>query len=676
MKRIATASIIAASLLAAGAAGAAPVVITANADTYVKLENKEGYGTLTQISVNKAGDGAGGDTRKGVIEFLKPDATPVRTASLALDVLGFADPGSLTSATFLVWGVKEVAGCAEDFNESSADYRSFPYFDSSGDGVINSGSCLYDGNLANVDASPLGTFTVKSTDVGKTVTFSSQALIDFINSDTNGVITIAITSGTNSSSLVTTFAAKEHATRSPARLSLDPVGRLSLTDSEAFAGALSTNADGSKHFEGTLSIPVAVGQRVTLPFASVDMTFDSSGDLQAINGSVGYPELPAGPLFDGLGAFEPTSMSGPALLIGYDTPDAFDFDAADYLGLPLSPTTKYFYFLKQDGVSIEWGPLTASTPGAGAALLALAPSEPSIFFYSDQLFDDPVGGVAVGVSGGNAIHFTPANTDFVETQMKSFDGDLFFGAALAFPTPIPNVSFTVEGGMTANVDNVQLTSGNFAKPADIKKLGANAEFGLEAALGEFVTLSYHLGDATVYYDRGGSQLTFAGEVDPDDLFGLAFQPDGRLRVAGHLDGDDSKSFLVFDGKVKFPLVKQEIDAYVRLTKSSGTISGKAKFAGTTVSVSGEVHKSYAKFKGKVSHNFNAYVGKVKTTIEASIDTRNTQVGFGVEAKFCTPNWLGIDSCDSIGGDAEVNGSGQIRVCVDVPGYGDACSTLN
>lgn len=668
MKRIAILPILAASLLAAGAARAETSILTPSDDTYVRLDNGNGYGKEGQLAVNKVNNGASGKNRKAILEFANPGGGHVRSASLSLRVIGFSDPGSLTSAEFMVWGVRDgMSGCAESFNEGSAKNSTFPYLDKSPDGVQNEHDCLHDGDPSMTgNAEPLGTFTVLKTDVGQTVTFSSPALADFLNRDTNGIVTLAITADTNHSSLVTTFAAKEHSVGQPPKLTVERGALVRIAD----VPDATPNGDGSFHFEGDLTLPLSQGTTLTLPGANVDMTFDASGDLHTISGTVGFPELPGMGLFSSLGDL---SSSGPALQIGYDYPAAFN-----NLDLPLNDGERYFYFLQQSGASMEWGPLSVSSPDAGSTLIALEPVAPALFFYTDQLLpESPITSVSLGVSGSNTIEFRPWYAEGVESKLKRFDGDLYLGGSLLLPTEIPSVDVALTGDVTVNVDDDAFTSGN---PVGwIEDLGANGEVALEAGLGVF-SLSYSMGEASVRYHRGGTPwIAFSGVVDPDDISGLPFLPAGSMHASGYLSGDVASSFLEVDGKIDFPgkFVLQEIRGTVRVDKDGGRFDGTVRFLGTSVSVRGPVFTTHALFDGEISHTFNAYAGKVKASISADFDSRKEKVDLHCSTKYCVKNpFTGKDECATVGGDVSLTSSGRIRICATIPGLGQVCDTLN
>ena len=128
-----------------------------------------------------------------------------------------------------IWGLND--GVAnEDFDETTANYNTFaPPFDDSGDGTDNSTTWLFDGSPGG-NAQALGTINVSSSDLNSTVTFSNQALMDFINADTNDTVTFLITRAVDDITFNSGFASKEHS------LLIGP--RLDLTYPAAPGGAI------------------------------------------------------------------------------------------------------------------------------------------------------------------------------------------------------------------------------------------------------------------------------------------------------------------------------------------------------------------------------------------------------------------------------------------------------
>lgn len=183
--------------------------ITATDDTHIRYNSTEVNGGSSTIFVKNAGTTTS-NTRQGIVEFDVTTGTKVENASIYLDVAGY-NMGSYNLSLpeytyFWVWGVKD-STTSEDLNESTATYSTYSsLLDSSTDGVIN----------GNVEA--LGSFRVYSTDLNGTVSFTSTALVDFINADTNGKVTILLTRDNNNSYLNTHFASTEHTTLEGPRL--------------------------------------------------------------------------------------------------------------------------------------------------------------------------------------------------------------------------------------------------------------------------------------------------------------------------------------------------------------------------------------------------------------------------------------------------------------------------
>jgi hypothetical protein len=457
------------------------------------------------------------------------------------------------------------------------------------------------------------------------------------------------------------------------------IGQLSLADYQASATQVGPN---TWHYIGTLHIPVMMGM-VDVPGANVDMTFNAQGVLQTISGTVGFPTLPPIGNMRYLGAM---SSTGPSLQIGYDYPAAFNT-----LDLPLNSAVRYFYFKQQSGASVTWGPLTVEAPGTGATMFALEPFAPTVFFYTDQLLpQSPIQSVSVGVSGTNAIPFTPEYTWGVEGQMpRNLLGNLYLGGSVNIPTEIPEVDVNVAGDMTLGTREASFATN---APDWLQFLGINGDVSLQAGLGP-VSLDFFLGGATLLYQRGTApSVAFSGTVDPDQLLGMPFGPKYSMQAAGFLSKNLAASHLDLQGEMVFPsalasqksFLKQTVNAAVHVDSSGVTIDGTAKFIGTTVNVSGGVYaangnrnNTYAVFDGSISHSFNAYIGKIKATITASFDTRHSDVDVSAKLQFCVKNIItGHWACDSIGGSASVNGNGNIRVCANVPGFGQACDTLD
>jgi len=652
------------TVISAGALAHAET-LTPTHDTFIKTDGSGPYGSSATINTKFALTSLT-NNRYGLVRFSHSSTAPVSEASLELTVANFSTTllGSNT-AHIAVWGIVDGWGCGEAFNEDNATDATLSAVLTSY--VVDpSSACLYDGNANTEDKQPLGHITVDQSQVGQTISFTSDALVKFIEANRNGRITFLLEQELDIDSPVTKFASKEHTSLAPPTLHVEHVGVLELANLPAGS---TQNPDGSWHFEGDLPIPVAGGLSVTAPDAIVDMTFDGNGELATITGTVALPELPASGLWNGLG---PMTSTANYVQIGYDYPANF---VPSEMNIPIDETLRYFHFVEQSGASVEWGHVSAETPNAGATLLALDPKSPSVFFYSDQLFGDSgLEALSVGISGGNNIAFEPAYEAGVEAQMTSFDGDAYLGGTLSFDTSIPGVEISVTGGATVDVDDAKFVSG--LGSGWIKDLGINGDVYLELGFTPF-TLSYWLGGGTFRYaNRSNDWIAFSGIIDPDDIHGLPAKPKGYAQIAGYVTQNLTNSFIDIEGELQFgtSFAQQKIEASLHIAHDPngwyGELEGSAKFVGTKVDVYGSVHPGYAVFSGSITHKWDFAIGKVEAIVGASFDSRNTEVDLNAKLKFC-----GAGSCDSVGGSVSLNGSGQIRVCANVPGYGTTCDTL-
>ncbi|MEZ4315435.1 MAG: hypothetical protein R3F14_46045, partial [Polyangiaceae bacterium] len=225
----------------------------------------------------------------------------------------------------------------------------------------------------------------------------------------------------------------------------------------------------------------------------------------------------------------------------------------------------------------------------------------------------------------------------------------------------------------------------------IQALGANAGATASFSVGVF-SLSYDVAAASVLYRRDDPSVAFSATYDPSlpgsSLSGLPFNLKGSsAHLAGYVTNSASQSFFDVDGDLLFgtaqtpKFAKQTITGKAHLTGNGATFSGKAKFAGTTVNVSGSVYKTYAAFSGSIDHNWGVQISGVgvnlKTTLTTSFDSRGSAVSLSATAQVCgnVPGVLG--GCDSIGiKELSVTSSGHLRICVNVPVEGEKCDTLD
>lgn len=191
--------------------------ITASQDVYVRMDEPTTNYNNTNIAVRKVNDGTSGKNNKAILQFEYQYGPYLNDAALLLDLKIF---NSSAAQTIRVWGVLD-GYTLEDFDEAATTYNNWTgIFDSSGDGTNNNLNRLHDGNPSNTGgAAALGSFSVNGSDVGGTISFTSDALVDFVQSDTNGKLTILLTASSNNDEAVK-FAANEDTTYSGPRLHL------------------------------------------------------------------------------------------------------------------------------------------------------------------------------------------------------------------------------------------------------------------------------------------------------------------------------------------------------------------------------------------------------------------------------------------------------------------------
>lgn len=659
---------VAAVLVAAGTARADTV--SANRDTYVRANNKGPYGTEAHISVtaNKADS----EVRKGLIGFSMAKGSVNSAVDAKLDLTVSEWDGKDASATFLVYGLRDVWAALGDaafcfaennFTENykyNHEYLSF--LDGSDGGVVANTPCVF-------DRRPLGTLTVTKDKLGKTVSFSNHALLRFLQEDANGIVSfLLVRSATDKGGSRVGFASREHGSLPAPRLTWTKSRGIELAD---MSGATVTNGGKTVAYRGELRIPVASGATVTVPGADVSMTFDAAGDLLTLSGTVGFPTLPDQGLLSRLGSGEST---GPSLQIGYDYAAAFNGTAQ----LPLSPTTKYFYFRERSGASVTFGPISASSPDAGETLIALDTLAPALLFHSDQLGGSVVlDSVRLGVSGRNTIPFSPSVTRWVESYMTSFDGDLYIGGSGSIPTSIPGLFVTVDGALTADTNVAAFPTGNWART-----IGGNVDTGIEASVGVFA-VSFPVGQASLLYraqgEGGWPSFAFSGEAWLPKFPGMPFRMEGKAKAAGYITGHDSgrASFIRVEGKFRpgTGFVKHDLEGTLVLGGTQGSFSGKATFGGKKMSVSGDVTASHVKLTGSMSDSFNFQAGKIKVAISATFDTRGSgEVSVGASAKYCDSTF-GAGCVGASVDEVTVQSNGSVRVCVKIKDVGRTCQTL-
>lgn len=186
--------------------GATTVTLEPVVDTYVREGSGVQNSAWGQFGVT--------DLHHGLLRFERPiaDATG---ATLQLTVGTMQNDGE-----FYIWGLKD-SGDAEVFDPATITYADLPFLDRyATTRTTEDLNYLHDsdGNDDN-HAQPLGVVNITSAQAGTTVSFSNQALIDFINADADGNVSFLIVRGNGSG--WSTFIANEHATLAPPQLTLD-----------------------------------------------------------------------------------------------------------------------------------------------------------------------------------------------------------------------------------------------------------------------------------------------------------------------------------------------------------------------------------------------------------------------------------------------------------------------
>ena len=150
----------------------------------------------------------------------------------------------------------------------------------------------------------------------------------------------------------------------------------------------------------------------------------------------------------------------------------------------------------------------------------------------------------------------------------------------------------------------------------------------------------------------------------------------KSRTGRRIPGqDDAPNFFYLEGELDLgtPFAQQRVEGAVEISEDGGWFDGTARFGGTSMGVEGEFTKDWIRLEGDISHSWNINAGKIKVTVEAEFDSRDTGVDLDARIQFCED--AVTSSCDSIGGSVSLNGDGDIRVCASVPGVGSRCDIL-
>lgn len=179
--------------------------VEAVADTYVKLGGTSAdtiYGTNTTIETANDGGTFGlpkTDDRYSLIRFdLTAFTTPFTAGSVSLNLEKTAGP----AADFVVFGIADL-GADEFFDETTYTFNTSAY------AITTNGGAVTEGGLNKANLLELGTFS--STLTSESISFSSTALVDFLNDDTNNMAAFIIYQSTQNKT-TRSFASREHAT--------------------------------------------------------------------------------------------------------------------------------------------------------------------------------------------------------------------------------------------------------------------------------------------------------------------------------------------------------------------------------------------------------------------------------------------------------------------------------
>ena len=177
----------------------ASTITTANgvgADTHItRSDPNSNFGSEDHFSI-KNDSGTGDVDRKGYIRFdVGCLSNAISSATLSLTFVTAA-AGSANTNTFNVFGLSNEDG--DLWSESDINWSNAPANNqSSGTGFTS-------------DAVFLGTFTITLSQLGDSIPFTSPQLIEFLNNDTNGLVTLMLSRQSPASLHNQAFASKEN----------------------------------------------------------------------------------------------------------------------------------------------------------------------------------------------------------------------------------------------------------------------------------------------------------------------------------------------------------------------------------------------------------------------------------------------------------------------------------
>ncbi|MFH1496885.1 MAG: DNRLRE domain-containing protein [Verrucomicrobiota bacterium] len=180
--------------------------VEATADTYVSLGGNADtvYGASTTFTIANDGGSLGVPKTNDRFALFRFDLSAF-TGSFSLDQVSLSlEKISGPAADFVVYAIPDL-GADEFFDETTYTFNTSSYSTT----VSSSGSATNDGGLNKTGLLDLGAFSAAAD--ADSVSFTSGAMVDFLNDDTNGMATFVIWQSTQEKT-ARVFASSEHAT--------------------------------------------------------------------------------------------------------------------------------------------------------------------------------------------------------------------------------------------------------------------------------------------------------------------------------------------------------------------------------------------------------------------------------------------------------------------------------
>ena len=200
--------------------------ITAEADALIhRQETNRNFGgdpTLSAIYSTNTNEDRKTYLRFNLASITEPTIT---AAELLLETPGAASGASITFNVFgLNDDVLEQAWVEGDGTLPGGDFGlgGITWGTAPANIVIDGGGNVAGNGVDPSETTSLGTFSFSGTQ-SQTVTFSNQALIDFLQTDTDGLVTLIITRETFSTNTTGTFASKENGSFDPPTLDVTAI---------------------------------------------------------------------------------------------------------------------------------------------------------------------------------------------------------------------------------------------------------------------------------------------------------------------------------------------------------------------------------------------------------------------------------------------------------------------